>query len=160
MNIIVGDLCVSLVLFIYPKEIDTTNWCIFNCQIMLRVFISIIMFVCCVLVYHLKENINIHWLLFEWIVCMTCILCLKTFMWIYYVIHVLNSLDSYVSSVPILMGLTSLTEMSKSNFTSVFWIMILLCWKRSLLLLLMLVAMKRNPCHYKDWERSDRLSLM
>jgi len=30
-----------------------------------------------------------------------------------------------------------MTKMSKSNFTLVFWIMILLCWKRSLLLLLM-----------------------
>ena len=82
MNIIVSDLCVSLVLFICSKEIDTSNWCIFNCQIMLRIFISIIMFVCCVLVYHPKENINIYWPLFEWIICMTCILCLKILMWI------------------------------------------------------------------------------
>ncbi len=38
MNIIVGDLCVSLVLFICPKEIDTTDWYIFNCQIMLKFY--------------------------------------------------------------------------------------------------------------------------
>ena len=158
MNIIVGDLCVSLVLFIYPKEIDTTNWCIFNCQIMLRIFISIIMFVCYVLVYHPKENINIHWPLSEWIICMTCILCLKTLMWILLyntcfefigflciICANFNGLNFFDRNVPILMGLTSLTEMSKSNFTSVFWIMILLCWKRSMLLLLMLIAMKRNP---------------
>jgi len=141
MNIIVGDLCVSLVLFICLKEIDTTNWCIFNFQIMLRIFISIVMFVCFVLVYHPKENINIHWPLPAWIICMTCILCLKTLMWIF----LCNTCSEFIeSSVPILMGLTSLTEMSKSNFTLVFWIMILLCWKRSLLLLLMLVAMQRK----------------
>jgi len=60
MNIIVGDLCVSLVLFIYPKVIGTTNWCIFNCQIMLRILLaSSCLYI--VLVYHPKESINIHW---------------------------------------------------------------------------------------------------
>ena len=43
-----------------------------------------------------------------------------------------------------LMRLTSLTRMSKSNFISVFWILIMLYWKRSPLLLPMLVAMKRK----------------
>ena len=49
MNIIVGDLCVSLILFIYPKIIGTTNWCIFNYQLMLRVLLvlSCLYDVCC-----------------------------------------------------------------------------------------------------------------
>ena len=144
MNIIVGDLCVSLVLFIYPKVISTTNWCIFNCQIMLRILLaSLCLYVVCWCITQRRTSIYIDRYLNESYVWHVFYVS-KHLCEFYYVIHVLNSLDSYVSSEPILMGLTSLTEMSKSNFTSVFWIMILLCWKRSLLLLLMLVAMKRK----------------
>ena len=105
-------------------------------------FISIIMFVRCVLVYHPKESINIYYLneSYVWHVFYVskhlCEFC--------YAIHVSNSLNSHEWFVLILMGLTSLTEISKSNFISVFWILILLCWKRNLLLLLIPVAMKRK----------------
>jgi len=47
------------------------------------------MFVCCVLVYHPKENIYIHWLLCEF----------------YYAILVPNSLNSHVSFVSIFNGI-------------------------------------------------------
>ena len=144
MNIVVGVLCVSLVLFIYSKEIGTTNWCIFNCQIMLRVLLaSSCLYVVCWCITQKKDSIYIDRYLNE------------SYVWhmfyeskhlceFYYAIHVPNSLNSHVSSVPILMGLTSLTRTSKSNFTSVFWTLILLYWKRSLLLLLMLLEMKKK----------------
>ena len=86
--------------------------------------------------------LNVVWI---YIICVACALCLKnTYMKFY---------SSQFIKFPCivctnLMGLTSLTEMSESNFTPVFWILILLHWKRSLLLLLILVAIKRKA-HYK-----------
>ena len=145
MNIIVSNLCVPLVLFIYPKVIGNTNWCIFNCQIMLRVLLaSSCLYVVCWCITQRRASIYIDRYLNEsyiWHVFYVS----KHLCEFYYAIHVPNSLNSHVSSVPILMGLTSLTGMRKFNFTSVFWILSLLCWKKSLLLLLILVAIKRKP---------------
>ena len=60
---------------------------------------------------------------------------------------------------PILIGLTSLTEMSKSNFTSVFWILILLCLEEKFVTIID-SSSNKEKAHYKAWERSNRLSLM
>ena len=60
MNIIIGDLCVSLVLFIYLKVIGTTNWCIFNCKIMLRIlFASSCLYVVCWCITQRRASIYI-----------------------------------------------------------------------------------------------------
>ena len=107
-------------------------------------FISIIMFVCCVGVSPKGEYL--YTLIVIWINYMydLCFMSQNAYVKFYYAIHVPNSLNSHVSSVLILMSLTSLIGRSKSNFTSVFWILTLLYWKRSVLLLLMLLAMKRK----------------
>ncbi|RDY10587.1 hypothetical protein CR513_04876, partial [Mucuna pruriens] len=66
---------------------------------------------------------------------------LNTYVKFYYVVHVPNLLNSHVSLCQSLMGLTFLIGISKSNFTSVSWILILPFWKRNLLILLMFIRM-------------------
>ena len=114
MNIIVGDFCISLVLFIYPKEIDTNNWCIFNCQMLKILLASSYLYVVCWCITQRRTSIYIDCYLNELYVWHVFYVS-KHLCEFYYLLHVLNSLDSYASSVPILMSLTSLTEMSKSK---------------------------------------------
>ena len=120
---------VSLVLFIYLKEISTTNWCIFNCQTMLRVLLAWI-------------YIDFFWMNYMYDVCfMSQNVYVNFIMQCLFPIH--QTLMYHLCQF--LIGLTSLIRMSKFNFILMFWILILLYWKRSLLLLLMLVEMKRKP---------------
>ena len=104
MNIIVGYLCISLVLFIYQKEIGITNWCIFNCQIMLRVLLASLCLYVCWCITQRRTLIYIDCYLNELYVWYVFYV-FKRLCEVNYAVPVPNSLNSHVSSVSIFNGL-------------------------------------------------------
>ena len=117
------------------------------------------MFVCCVLVYHPKENINIHWLLSEWIICMTCVLCLKTLMWIL----LCNTCFEFIGFLCIICVNFNGLNFSNWNEQVQFHLGILdldLAMLEEKFVTITDASSNEEKAHYKAWERSNRLSLI
>ena len=117
------------------------------------------MFVCCVLVYHSKESIDMHWPLSELIICMTCILCLKTLMWIL----LCNTCFQFTEFSCIIcvnfngLNFSDWTEQVQFHLGVLDLDLAILEEKPATIID---ASSNEEKAHYKAWERSNRLSLM
>ena len=112
----------NICLFIYPKVIGTTNWCIFNCQIMLKFYQHhyVVCRMLCVGVSPKGEHqytLIVIWMNYMYDMCFMFQNAYVNFI-MQYTFPIHWTLMYHICQF--LMGLTFLTRVRKSNFISMF----------------------------------------
>ena len=146
-------------LFIYPKVIDTTKWCIFNCQIMLRVLLaSSCLYVVRWCITQRRVSIYIDRYpneLYVWHVFYVS----ERLCEFYYVVPVPNSLNSHISSVLIFNGLnfSDWNEQVQFHLNVLDLDLAILEEKHATITD---INNNEEKAHYKIWKRSNKINLM